>query len=90
MDVDCDLTLVHIFGVVVDHDPFRTAELAEESLRTHDFLRGVSSGDPDHIEKLLFDYAELHQVADPTLFVSRQTLGLLGLKVALVSQPLGV
>ena len=71
VDIDGDLALIHILRVVIDDDSFDLPVLATEGLGAEDFVRSVSPGDANHIEKLLLDNPEGHKLFDFDLILER-------------------
>ena len=79
--IDGDLALIHILRVVIDDYSFNLPVLATEGLGAQDLIGGVSPGDANHIEELLLDNPEGHQLFDFDLILKR--LGRKGHRVAL-------
>ena len=73
MNIDCNLALIHILRVVIDHNSVRLAVLAAELLGAQDFITGILAWDPDHIEKLLTHDAKAHQLLNLALLVWSQS-----------------
>ena len=71
VDIDGDLALIYILWVIVDDYSFYLPVLATEGLGAKDFIRGVSSRDADHVEELLLDNPERHQLFDLDLILER-------------------
>ena len=70
MDVDCNLALIDILWVVIDHDALGDAELPAEHVGPQDLLLRVLSWHPYDVEQFVLDDAERHQLPDPLLLAS--------------------
>ena len=69
VDIDGDLALIHILRVIIDDYSFDLPVLATEGFGAENFIRGVSPRDANHIEELLLDNPERHQLFDFNLIL---------------------